>query len=462
MYVGVFLLLSIWEAVRFRFNISERPAPAPRPAHPLLIPAAAAGLLLLFTAQLWTVAFMAHRQIAPTCWLHLPIPVVADLGEDTGGPAQPMPGFLLGLIAAAQSFLLFLMYRARESAQHPLLRIVIPCVCAVACAEAIFAPAMTSPDVYYYITYAHLGFASFSAQPQAVTLPGLPLADWCEQRVLPSAYGPAFIAYMHFLPPGSPVAQILMIRAANTLWFLALLVALAAAGAPAGVVRLAALNPILLFQYVASPHNDLIATVLVVAGVALAARRPLAASIAVIAAALFKLSFALTGMLIFTRLPTLRARVGAAAATCIASLALSYLFAGPKYFAGLAYFDKLLAPEANRLQYIAFLGALAAVAYALLRQGFSRSAVYAFPALRVQAIFPWYAIWPLPYALLADAQAQKPATSFLASFLILMPIMAFLMETGIARSVQMTAFVIVAAGIIAAILRDMRHEKDSP
>lgn len=455
MYVGVVLLGLIWEAIRYRFRVSqESQAQALPQLYPLTIPLAALGILLLFTAQLWTIAFMARHQIAPPCWLQLPIPVVADLGEDTGGPAQALPSFLLAILAAAQSFLLYLMYRAREAVRHPRSEFIVACIALLAIVEAVFAPAMTSPDVFYYMTYAKLGFASYVAQPQAVNIPGLPMKDWCEERILPSAYGPAFISYIKLLPSWSPVAQVLLVRAMNALWFLALLGLLRATGSALPIVWLAALNPALLSQYIATPHNDLIATVFVLLGVVMVSRSSWIAASAVLLAALFKLSFALVGVLVFVRLPTLGKRLCAAAIVFAASFVLSYLLAGPKYFAGLSYYDHLLAPEANRLQYLLVAVTLGACGYALLRQGFSRAAVYAFPALRIQAIFPWYAIWSLPYALLADSVKSQQAR--LSSFLILMPLMTLLMETGIARSAQITAYVLVSALIIAGIMRDLQ------
>jgi hypothetical protein len=450
LYFGILLLALIKDAFRIRLHLPSAPIREPQATHPLLLPTVLIGLLFLFTAQLWTLAFMANRQIVTPCWHNFPIPVLADLSEHSGGPAQVLPSFLLALIATVQVGLLFLLHKALSSSSINTYRyMLIGCACAASIASAVNAPVMTSPDVYYYMTYAKLGFASYADQPQAVTMKDVPITQWCQGRVLPSAYGPAFIAYAQALlaRQHDPRTQIFTMRVMNTLWLLALLPLLRAAGASPVVVALTALNPVLFLQYVVNPHNDIFSSTLVIGGIVLAKKSPLAAAFAVTVAALVKLSFALIGALVFTQLSSVHARFIAAGSTFIASFALSYIFAGPAYFAGLRYYDRLLAPSADPLQYLIVAVALIAIVYALLYQRYNAIATYALPALRIQTLFPWYAIWSLPYAVREGKH--------LASFMILLPITAFLMETGVAYLSQLIVYAACAIILCTLLLRDI-------
>jgi hypothetical protein len=386
--------------------------------------------------------------------MHLPIPVVADLGETTGGPGLPFTSFLLVGIAAIQSFLLWLIFSARKEKRHERAgTIVVGCACAVTLLAAFFTPAMTSPDAVIYTTYAELGFSSFVKEPHVVVLKNIPIEQLCQRRVLPSAYGPAFIAYLKLFSvfSHSVPAQVMLLRVGNAAWFLLLLCALRAAGAPRIALSLAALNPVLIFQYVANAHNDLIGALFVVAGAALVKRFPLAAVCAIIIAAQVKLSFALIGLLIFTELALTIRRLAWAGATFCASLLTSYIFAGRQYFESIWYYDRLLAPTADPLQYVVAACAVFALARALFQQRYDPIMAYAFPTLRMQTFFPWYAIWALPYALLEKRR--------LSAFLILMPIMAVLMESGLAKNAQLLVYVITCIAIGTHIVFDLRMRR---
>jgi hypothetical protein len=234
---------------------------------------------------------------------------------------------------------------------------------------------------------------------------------------------------------------------------LLLLYVLRAAGAPRIATVLAALNPVLIFQYVANAHNDLIGTVFVIAGAALIKRSPLAAACAVLIAAQIKLSFALIGILVFTELASIKSRFAWASATFAASIVLSYVLAGRPYFESIWYYDRLFAPTADPLQYPVAACALFAIACALFKQRHERTFIYAFPTLRIQSFFPWYAIWSLPYALFEKRH--------LSAFLILMPIMAVLMESGLAKSAQLSMYILLCLTIAIGMILDLRARSKS-
>jgi hypothetical protein len=452
MYFGAFLLGLIREILRKRREPAAS-APTPpfaTPACPFIIPLALIGVLMLFAAQLWTIAFMAAHQPGASCWSRLAIPVVADVGEDSGGPALIVPSFLLVAYAFAQAALLWLIYATlRAITPNRALRLWLGCACAAGFAQAIFAPAMTSPDVYSYIAYAKLGLASYAAGPHVVSPEYLPVPNWCERGILPAAYGPAFIFYIKMLfalPHGSPVANILLLRASNAAWFALLLCFLRAAGASEATVAVAALNPAPLFQYVANAHNDVIAVALALGGIVLITRSTIAACLAYIAAALVKLPFIIIGAVMFTQLPSAIKRFSTIALSTLAALVLSYATAGPQYFAGLSYYNRLLKSGVDPLQYIAVAVVLWATFSALMQHRYNHISLYAFPALSVQTLMPWYAVWSLPYAV--------RESKHLASYLISMPLMLMLMETGIAHGAQLAAYLCVCAAIAVVIVRD--------
>lgn len=426
---------------------------APRFAHPGVVPLAALGLLLTFALQLTVVAYVAHHQTVSACWKNFPIPVVGDFTEKTGGPALIGPSFVLAGIAAAQSAFLALLFVALRGNPSSLANRIVMYTCFIGVAEALLAPAMTSSDPFLYLTYSKLSFASFAAQPHAVVVPDLPLASWCARFVLPSAYGPAFILYLQALLSAahSPIISVEFMRVANAVWFAILLALLRAAGFSRTTVSLAALNPGLLFQYIANAHNDIIACTLVIAGIVLVRRSVLLAMGAVLLAALFKLPFALIGALVFVPLASRVQRLTAAMLTIAASVGVSYLLGGPRYFEGLSFYAHLLAPGAGGLQRPAVAVALVAIGVALWWQRYSGAATYAFPALPIVELIPWYAIWALPYAVREHDHLDR--------FLILMPIMLLLMESGIAKSAQLCAYGLVVLAITVGIIAEIRSRR---
>jgi hypothetical protein len=449
MYFGIFFLGLIWEGLRRFVWRLDAPSEVQRTPRAWVGVVTAFALAVAFSAQLAVIDYMGMHQIASPCWLHLPMPVVADLTEDSGGPAQIVPSFLLVALALIQSALLAVLFGALRTQPSRKVAWTVAAVAVATLTAAVLAPALTSPDPFLYLMYAKLGFGAFAPAPHAVSLPELPLAQWCTQRVLPSAYGPGFILYIQALVGWlhSPVAAVTLMRVANAGWFILLLWLLRAAGLSPALLAVTALNPALLFQYVANPHNDIIACTFVVAAIVIAQRSVLAGSLLVICAALVKLPFALVGCLIFVRLRSSSVRVAAAAATIAAAVGISYVLAGPKYFAGLSFYSHLLAADADGFAWLAALVAIGAVGAALFWRRFIFVAAYAFPALPIVELAPWYAIWSLPYALMERTSLDR--------FLVLMPLMLMLMEPGIARSAQLSLYVAVTAAIAAGMLRDL-------
>ncbi len=452
MYIGVVLLALMWVAIRKIYRVPEPPARRSSAGPAATAIAAVAAIPLLFAIQLWTVAFMAQHQIT-FCVQHIPFQVVADFNETSGGEAQLWPSLALLAIAAMQTGLLFLIDRDWDRAPQSLLAIAVPFACAILLIEGLLAPAMTSSDSYSYIAYARLGIAASYVPHFQPLSAGQHFFTWCLKGYFPAAYGPGFVAYVGAILANTHSTQssILILRATNAAWLIALIALVRLSGAPRKTVALLALNSAFFFQYVTNAHNDILPVVLVVAGILLARRSVVAGALLVIAASLFKIPFAAIGSLAFVRLaPSLR-RLAIAALTVVASFGLSYAIGGQKYFATLAFHSRIMASGADRLEIVLTIVALLAIAYALVCQRFHWALSFTMPALAVEILQPWYVAWSLPYALVESEH--------LSTFLILAPFATLLMEDGISRAALLSGYALTCAIIAVGIFRDVRFAR---
>jgi len=311
---------------------------------------------------------------------------------------------------------------------------------------ACFTPPLLSHDVYSYLNYARLG-ALHGVDPYVdppTAVPSDPAFAHVEWTDATSAYGPLFTLASYplaWLPVGAAAYLLKAISAAAVL-ATTLLVARLAPGRGLDPLRAAAfvaLNPLVLVHVVGGPHNDSLAVLLVMLGVAalLAARETsagaaFAASIAVKASAVVALPFAVvaslpppTGLKVHpgsTSRPVGRFLVGAGvAALSIAAAAYAafgwnwldaFALAGenqgrtsymsiPITAARLTGLD----PDVARAAAIAAFGLF--VSYLLLwtyRGGdWLRAAAWATTGLLLATawLLPWYLLWPLPLAALS-------------------------------------------------------------
>ncbi len=162
------------------------------------------------------------------------------------------------------------------------------------------APVLLSHDVYSYVDYARLGVVHgldpYVHPPAAA--PGDPVYPEVEWTDATSAYGPLFTLATYrlaWLPVDAAVATLKALAAVSVLG-LALLVARLAAVRGVDPVRAAAfvaLNPLVLVHVVGGAHNDGLAMLLAMLGVAaLLATREAAAGAAFVAALAVKASTA--------------------------------------------------------------------------------------------------------------------------------------------------------------------------
>lgn len=195
-----------------------------------------------------------------------------------------------------------------------------PWLVAFACLVTAFAaaPVLLSHDVYSYVDYARLavvhGLDPYVDPPAAAPAdPIYPQVQWTDAT---SAYGPLFTLLTYplaWLPVGAAVATLKAAAALSVLAIAALVHRLAPARgvAPLPAAAFVALNPLLLIHVVGGAHNDGLAMLLAMLGVAaLLATRELAAGATLATAAAVKASTAVIAP--FALLATLPRGLGGA------------------------------------------------------------------------------------------------------------------------------------------------------
>jgi alpha-1,6-mannosyltransferase len=326
---------------------------------------------------------------------------------------------------------------------------------AIAIAVVAFAclPPLLSHDVYSYVDYARLGalhgLDPYVQPPAAFPAdPALSHVTWPHTT---SAYGPFFTLATYplaALPVGVAVYVLKAVSAAAVLALAVLVARLAPARGvdPLRAAAFVALNPLVLVHVVGGPHNDALAILLLMFGVAgiLTARETsgggaLVAAIAIKASAAVAAPFALFGVantpptgLRYAYMSHLRpigrllagASLAAVGIGVLAYLAFgwhwldAFVLAGenqehtshmsiPITAARLAGLD----PNAIRIAALALYAAL--VAYLLIwtyrGNDWLRAAAWATTGLLLATawLLPWYLLWPLPLAALSRDRPLK-------------------------------------------------------
>lgn len=137
------------------------------------------------------------------------------------------------------------------------------------------APVLLSHDVYSYVDYARLGVVHgldpYVHPPTAApTDPIYPRVEWTD---VPSAYGPLFTLATYplaWLPVDTAVAALKVVTALSVLALAVLVARLAPSRgvAPLPAAAFVALNPLVLIHVVGGAHNDGLAMLLAMLGVA--------------------------------------------------------------------------------------------------------------------------------------------------------------------------------------------------
>ena len=326
------------------------------------------------------------------------------------------------------------------------------------------APVLLSHDVYSYVDYARLGVAHgldpYVHPPSAVpTDPIYPQVEWTEAT---SAYGPLFTLLTYplaWLPVDAAVAALKMLAALSVLGIAALVYRLAPARGVASLpaATFVALNPLVLIHVVGGAHNDGLAMLVAMLGVAtILSAREVTGGAALVAAVAIKASTAIVApfaLLATARIrhsppqggvkvgsagqPLLRLLLGATAAA-IAITAAAYAAFGwdwldaiglagenqdrtshmsvPITFARLTGLDPTAVRAAALVLFAAFF--LYLLAWTWRGADWLRCAAWATFALLLATawLLPWYLIWLLPLAALSRDRPLQLLTLALTAY----------------------------------------------
>jgi Glycosyltransferase family 87 len=325
----------------------------------------------------------------------------------------------------------FLAYLGAVAAAPRLGRRVVWGAIAVAVAGFAVAPVLLSHDVYSYVDYARLGVLHgldpYVHPPAAAPAdPAFSHVTWPDTT---SAYGPLFSLATYplaWLPVSAAVGALKALAALSVLGLAVLVARLAPARGvdPLSAAAFVALNPLVLVHVVGGAHNDGMAMLLAMAGVAaVLSARELSGSVSLIAAMAIKAStaflapFALVGAMRRGRL-----LIGALCAFLLVGVAGYAAFGWSWADAiGLAGENQSrtshmsipitaarltgLDPNAARVAALTLYAALVAYLFAWTWRGndWLRAAAWAALGLLLATswLLPWYLIWPLPLAALS-------------------------------------------------------------
>jgi hypothetical protein len=349
-----------------------------------------AALVGSYVAVLSMAWYAACHEYPMNAWrATMPLPVVDKDGVEIEHGNLVAVAMLA--LATLQSYALLGLYRAKPRYRAVWLG------CAAMLLLSCSAPVLTSFDLYGYVQYATLGLKAY--QPSSLPFVGeYHIFDLWHDRPITAPYGPLWLVVAPLVTSALPtlLSKMLALRVLSALLFLALLAGLHALGTPARIRNVAALNPGLMLQFVANAHNDLLPIVLIVWGAVLVrTRTPLAFGL-IAAAGLVKLPYMILGLPILAAAGRRWSTLAGIALTIMAVVGLSWATGGSGYLAALtAHVHEY--PQ-DLAQHVAALAALVLILLATANRRRIRAAVWAIPMLSA-ALYPWYFVWGLPYAL---------------------------------------------------------------
>ncbi|HXM18725.1 MAG TPA: hypothetical protein VN934_07900 [Candidatus Tumulicola sp.] len=444
-YFTSVLLFALWEVVRPKTGLLP---PGPRSGLVAKQPRAAAlvvmvALVALFALQLALLRWAAYHQQVNSAWFYrLPIPIVTDRGPFVPDIRQAVSLSLLAIVIA-QCAALYLLHRILLSGSGAQRGLMVA-GCAALVAMAVFAPVVTSGDIYAYVSDALLGWGAY--HPTAQRLPGNfgLVNDYWGSPPWPSPYGPLFIALDHYIVGGAKLSlfgSLLLLRFINAAGLVAVIVLLRRLKVEPATIALLACNPYFIFELIADGHNDMLALALTLG--AFSARSQLVAAALAIAAGLIKLPYAFVCAICFAAKGTLAQRLALTASVIITAVTVSVLVGGLPYVGGLGvqavYAARAFNPERVVPHGLALAFAVIALIAALVAARKFVAAAWAMPALTIN-LYPWYLTMGLPYAIY-----QRSA---LPVFCVLYPLAAFALDP--CFSVPWLPAALVAAPLVFA------------
>ena len=350
-------------------------------------------------------------------------------------PPLSVPGFGVALSVMVVGYLL-----ALACARAIPLRLAVT---AIVLATVVFTlgPSLVSTDVFGYIAYAREaaahGLNPYVSSPSSLPHDAiLPFVFWKHE---PSPYGPLFTFLSLPLGLVAPAVALWTYKALAGAAAIALALVVARAAQrrgldPTRAAILVGLNPALLVYAVSGAHNDLLATFLAAAAIALwLTGRDSAAGAAAVAAGAIKatLGLALPFVLVAARRrgPCTRGVLLALAAIGIPAMLVfgGHVFDQLHRIAGQARFDIMfsgpdrlasaLGSPIDALVRAVAAGAAAIVAVGMLARALRgadpiAAAGWAFMVLlaSIASLAPWYVVWLLPFAALGRSRTLRAAT----------------------------------------------------
>jgi hypothetical protein len=416
-----------------------------------------AFLAVSYAVQLGVIRYAALNQFGMPDWRYtMPIPVIDDRGFTTAN-GDVVTAVML-ILAALQSYALLALYRLQVA------RNLLVAGCAVLLLLSLFAPALMSFDMYGYVRGAVLGVASYT--PADVPFSGdyHILNLWFNGPIY-TLYGPLWVVMAQAVTALAPTffAKLVSFRILGVLLYIGFLAGLRACGVKPRMMTIAALNPGLMLEYVANAHNDFIAIVLIVAAAAMVRARPLVGLGLVAVAGLVKLPYAIFGLPILAAIKPLWLRYTGVAAMLVVVVVVSWTGGGPATvpvqlpvlgsISIPAYISTLIGHVGGRPEDIIhrFAGLVALVALFAAMAGLRRFRTVPWLVPQIAAaVFAWYLVWGLPYAL-----SRHRALSYL---LVCFPLVVVLIESAFFQTWEIF-FVLPALALVSLFAPERKAAK---
>ncbi len=397
------------------------------------LPAITSCLLLTLIVQLFLIADAAHalERIVPFV-ATLPVPVASTAAPLT---VQSHPvGFVIrtsfALLAVVQAILTAMFILATQGRPWSRAATVVVAIAALASAAAsLLAPATTSADMYAYVGDALLGPAhAYHPSGNALAAEFSSINQLWGRPLLPAAYGPIWLYWnaavlQNFHSLGH---KLFALKVENVALVACVIVALRRLALPTNLVAAIAISPPVWLYYVCTAHNDVLPVLLLLSAMLFVRRSIVFAAIVAGVGASMKLTLLIPALAVAVIVVSSRRRLIYCVATALLAALLGPVLGGAQYLRALRAISRkyvVVNEHVHGLAGIVHLGLAATVmilvAYAIWTIRRSRFVALGFGALTT-ALYPWYAIWGLPYA------ASRP--DVLAVFIIGLPLIGTLME----------------------------------
>jgi hypothetical protein len=371
---------------------------------------AIAIVVITYCAQLAISLYAALHQALPLPSRALiPLPLASAITTHQNAVVATML-----LLAGLQTYALLALYRGRPSGR------AVALASSVLVVASVLSPAMISADAYAYVADALLGLRAYA--PPNVPFSGefAPIGAWWSTPMPPTPYGPLWLLACRLVtgPFPSLLGKILALRLLGAGAFLALLGALRALGVPRRAIVVCALNPAVLFCYVASAHNDLLPVSMIAWAAYFSRRRPLLAAVLLAAGGLIKLPLAFFGLPVLAGITNRIARALLGACAIVIAAAGSYAIGGRGYLRAIAL-HVTSSPFMTVMTATVALAVIVAIVATPWSRRRYRSVVWLIPLSSAYTLSS-YVAWSIPYAL-----ARRNVLGYL---LIAFPVAAVLID----------------------------------